>query len=126
MMREFEHRKKVRRIIYSRLSVFLLAVLFILLAKASFGAYQKYRLSDRAYLDVAREQAELSLRKDQLESDIARLKTPEGIEADIRSKFGMVKAGEQMLVLVDRGTTTSLETPVKASVFDALRSLFKR
>jgi cell division protein FtsB len=101
-------------------------LLVLLLAKASWSAYQKYRVSDSAYQDVTREQVELSARKDQLESDIARLKTPEGVERDIRSKFGMVKAGEKMLVLVDRGTTSSQTAPVKASVFDALKSLFKR
>ena len=125
-MREFEQRKKVRQIIYSRLSLLLLGVLVLVFAKASVGAYQKYHLSDRAYQEVAREQSELSARKDRLESDIARLKTAEGVEADIRSKFGMVKAGEHMLVLVDRGSTSSQVVPTKATVFDALKSLFRR
>lgn len=124
-MREFEQRKKVRRIVYSRLSVALLVVLVGILGKASYSAYHKYQVSTTAYQDVAREHSELSSRKGQLENDIARLKTKEGIEADIRTKFGMVKEGEQMLVLVDRGTTTQV-VPAKASAFDALKSLFRR
>ncbi|MEN9613997.1 MAG: hypothetical protein RLZZ347_304 [Candidatus Parcubacteria bacterium] len=125
-MREFEQRKKVRRFLYSPLSLIILVLVLLVLVKASWGAYQKYRLSDGAYQEVSREQVELSLRKDQLESDIARLKTTEGVEADIRTKFGMVKQGEGMLILVERGTTTEQGATTKASVFDALRSLFKR
>lgn len=124
-MREFEQRRKVRRLLYSKFSVAVLCVVALVLIKSAISAYNKSHVSDTAYQETAREYAELLARKAQLESDIERLRTPQGVEADIRTKFGMVKDGEHMLILVDRGTTTPSVAP-KASAFDALKSLFKR
>ncbi len=124
-MREFEQRRKVRRLLYSKFSVAVLCVVALVLIKSAISAYSKSRVSDTAYQEIAREYTELLARKTQLESDIERLRTPRGVEADIRTKFGMVKDGEHMLILVDRGTTTPSVAP-KASAFDALKSLFKR
>ena len=124
-MREFEQRRKIKRILYSKLSVGVLCIVALVLIKSAISAYAKYRMSDKAYQETTREYTDLVARKAQLESDIARLGTREGVEADIRTKFGMVKDGEQILILVDRGTT-SQPIPSKASAFDALKSLFKR
>ena len=50
--------------------------------------------------------AELQKEKEKLSSDIARLKTDEGKEESIREKFGLAKAGEGEIVVVDEKPLT--------------------
>ena len=56
---------------------------------------------------------ELKDRKDKLASEIDNLNTASGLEAEIRSKFSVVKQGEQVIVVVpaDTATTTAAEQP---------------
>lgn len=60
----------------------------------------------------------LTARNRRLSSEVARLKTPEGVEDYARSQLGMVKAGEHVVVVID-GTTES-STPATT---DALPEL---
>jgi len=43
---------------------------------------------------------DIKKREGNLESQIETLKTPEGIEEEIRSKFNVVKPGEQVILIV--------------------------
>ncbi len=44
---------------------------------------------------------ELEKEKERLSSDIAKLKTENGIEENIRQKFGLAKEGENMIVIME-------------------------
>ncbi len=45
--------------------------------------------------------AELEKSKEKLELDITKLNTNQGLEESIREKFGLVKEGESVIVIVD-------------------------
>lgn len=58
----------------------------------------------------SRLQAELSAiqqRNKRLSTQVARLKTPEGVEEQARTQLGMVKAGESVAVVLDGDETTA-------------------
>jgi len=56
---------------------------------------------------VTEEAAVLESRQQALNSDVEKLKTPEGVEEEVRKKFSVVKDGEQMVVLLDDKTASS-------------------
>ena len=56
---------------------------------------------------------ELKESKDKLDSDISKLNTNQGLEESIREKFGLVKEGENMIVIVDEKKEE--EVPLEAS-----------
>ncbi len=45
--------------------------------------------------------AELQQKKEKLSSNIAKLKTDQGVEESIREKYGLAKEGEDVIVVVE-------------------------
>lgn len=99
-MRDFERKRKIRKALYSPGVLLLLLVLLALAGKATWGLYAKERESRKNLNRVEDELHGLELREERLQADIARLKTPEGIEMEIREQFQVAKPGEKMVVLV--------------------------
>ena len=100
-MREFEHKRKVRRILSSPLVLLPLAVLLVFLVRGTWNIYLKNRDSC-AELQLAEERlARLEERHKTLSAGIERLGTDSGIEGEIRERFQMAKDAEQAIVIVD-------------------------
>jgi cell division protein FtsB len=100
-MREFERKKKVKKILYSRTSIFILLVITVFLAHATFGVYQKAALTRENVLQIEKEKYDLDSRHQTLEKAVAYLQTDEGIETEIRRKFRAIKPGEQVAVIIN-------------------------
>lgn len=100
-MRDFERKRKIRKVLYSKGVLLLLLLLLVLVGRATWGLYAKERESRRNLDRVEAELLGLQLREEKLRADIARLKTPEGVETEIREQFQVAKPGEKMIVLVD-------------------------
>ncbi len=49
----------------------------------------------------------MNARKDMLNSEIGRLKTDNGVEEEIRSKFNVAKPGETVVVVINGSSSTS-------------------
>ena len=61
--------------------------------------------------DLEAKASALLLREDELKSDIARLKTGEGIKEEIKDRFNVTEAGEHVAIIVDeRRSATSTDT----------------
>ncbi|MBI5139518.1 septum formation initiator family protein [Candidatus Nomurabacteria bacterium] len=70
--------------------------------------------------------AELKENKFKLDRDIDKLNTNQGLEENIREKFGLVKEGENMIVIVDEKKEVSV--PLEANsggFFSFFLNLFK-
>lgn len=114
-MLEFQQRRKIRRILYSPLSLIVLGIIAIIFVKAAFSVYLK-EVASRQYLDQAQtELAKVSATKAELSTSVASLQTQQGVEADIRHKFRVVKPGEQIAVIVDGSAsdTSSVATSTR-------------
>ncbi len=131
-MREFQERnqerKLVKRRMYSKASLIILALILFFMAKGVYAVYEKERES-RAEVDrIAKQKAELQQRYDFIQEKSDHLKSTEGIEAEIRSKFDVVKEGEGMIVIVDKNVTTIEEDRrgVLKKFWDSVVGVFRR
>lgn len=100
-MLEFQEKKKLRNILYSKVTLIALFVVLIFIARATFSVYYKQKVSGENLSKVKEEVAELKKREKMLNSEIDRLKTDKGTEEEIRKKFMVGKAGEQVIIIVD-------------------------
>ncbi len=69
---------------------------------------------------------ELEKSKNKLNSDIAKLKTEEGIEGNIRDKFGLAKEGENMILIIeDKNQEEVPKEPESTSFWSILKGWFR-
>ena len=106
-MREFQEKRKIKRRIYSKTTVIILAIILLLFVEGTWKVYQKDRKSGQNLDRVNSELSSLSARQIALNAEISRLKTDQGTEDEIRSKYDVSKPGEQVLVIVDKEATTT-------------------
>lgn len=70
--------------------------------------------------------SQLQEQKEKLSNDIAKLNTEDGIEENIREKFGLVKEGEGMIVIVENEVVEEVPEPSKiSSFFSFFKKLFR-
>lgn len=82
------------------------------------GAIERKEISENQF-------AELKEKKEKLSSDIAKLKTDEGVEESIREKFGLAKEGEGLIVIVeDKNSADAIEAE-SGGLWSFLKNLFK-
>lgn len=113
MVKELRERQRMRRFLYSWLSLALLAVMTFFLVKGAFGIIQIERKSAEKVSELEREAAELREREEELEAEIARLKTPEGVVEAIKDKFSVTREGEYVAIIIDersRATSSKKES----------------
>lgn len=78
--------------------------LALIIAVFGFAYYPVVRVQYREYRDRARLAAELKAlqaRNKRLDAEVARLRTPEGVEDYARTQLGLVKRGEHVVVVRD-------------------------
>ncbi len=113
-MDHLKRRQKTRKRLYSKLSVAVLALLFLALIHPTWKIFQKSRESAANFKRAEAELVELEARRERLASDVAYLGTEHGRDQEIRNKFGVAREGETMVVIVrnelDTGPTQVAET----------------
>lgn len=124
-MREYQRKRKIRQALYSRPALAALLLLIALMGKATWGVYEKERESRKQLQLVEAELRALAAREDLLQDDITRLKTPEGIETEIREQFQVAKPGERMVVLVEDRRAKQEAEPVAQSLVSKFFDLFR-
>ncbi len=86
-------------------------VVMVVLVVAAWSYYPVARLQYREQRHKTSLQAELDALKDRnsgLREQVARLKTPEGVEEVARESLGMVKQGENLYVVLDGDETATV------------------
>lgn len=124
-MRDYQRKRKIREALYSRPVLAALVLFTVLIGKAAWDMYGKERESERQLEVVESELAVLVARENLLQDDLTRLKTPEGIEAEIRAQFQVAKPGEQMVVLVEGRSAAQGEGVPAQSFMSRLFGLFR-
>jgi cell division protein FtsB len=100
-MANFQRKSKGKNILYSKVSIVILGLIFLFLLV---GVISMIRKTREAYInkEVAKEKlAELKGQKTNLENETTKLKTDKGIEENIREKFRVVKDGEGLVIITD-------------------------
>lgn len=96
---DFRQRFRFRRMLYSKIVAVALLALFVLVAQATWGMYEK-----SVEAGERRDRAEMTLRgyeerTQELDANIERLSTERGIEEEIRDRFMVAKEGEGVIVV---------------------------
>ncbi len=125
-MIDFQQKRKFNKFLYSKVTLVILFILVIILAKATYSIYQKYKISSDSYAVVKKDYDSLKDRNNMLNSEINRLKTDTGIEEEIRSKFNVAKPGETVVVVINGSSSTSTDDNTQNKGFWAnFLSIFK-
>jgi cell division protein FtsB len=111
-MKDFQQRKKVRRMITSRIVFVVLFVVTALLVRGSYGVFLKERETNRDLVKAKESLALAEARRQELTASIGILKTPQGLEKEIRDRFSVAKSGEEIVLVVD---SKKEEKPVQES-----------
>lgn len=103
-MRELEQRRNPLRLLSLRLFTVGLLLIIFALVKGVWSIYQKERETYEGRARAEQELADLDEREAHLRGEIARLRSPAGMEEALRQQFDMAKEGEGVIVIVDRPT----------------------
>lgn len=125
-MIDFQQKRRVNKIIYSKVFFVILFILVFFLGRATYNIYQKYKISSDNYVGVKRDYESLKARKDMLDSEINRLKTDSGIEEEIRGKFNVAKPGETVVIVINGSSSTSTDSnSLKGGFWSRFWGMFK-
>jgi cell division protein FtsB len=108
-------KKTYKKFIYSPLTLLILFLFLLVILRAVWGVYKKQEISAQ-YLEKEQEQlASIEARHKELAASVDYLKTDKGIEAEIRSKFRVVREGESVAVIIGGDATTTPTTVTSPS-----------
>jgi cell division protein FtsB len=125
-MREFQHKKSIQKMFYSRYALLLYAILLLFMGNAVYGAYGKYRQGRSLETNANREFETLQERRGYLSEHIKSIEGDKGKEAEVLDRFGMVKQGEHLIVLYGDENNTEEKVKKSAGVFGWLKGFFLR
>ena len=126
-MRNFQEKRWLKRILESPLVLIFLVVLIFIFAWNVFGFWGRMRETAKNRKIAEAKIEELQKEQEKLTTDIAKLKTEEGVEESIRDKFGLAKEGEGMIIVVeDKSEPKQNDSKNKDGIFIRLRNIRKR
>jgi cell division protein FtsB len=111
-MIDFQKKKKIKNIVHSPVFIIILFIILMILMRAIFSVYQKQSVSEINLNKERIEYQKMSQRKEKLVSSIDYLKTDDGVESEIRTKFRLVKEGESVVVIVN-DASSSIKSEIK-------------
>ena len=105
------------------LAILALLIVSVVLGKATGSIYTKNSIARENKLAAIRELQDLESRQKIMADKLARLKTPEGREEEIRKNLPMAKDGEYVITIVDEkdtkvGSVTEATTTVKMGFWE--------
>lgn len=95
-------RKVQKRRRYPKLLLLVMFVAFILITKGVFSVYAKEKESRSEIARIEGERNEIQKRYEVIQEQDDALKSDTGVEAEIRSKFDVVRPGEGVIVIVEK------------------------
>jgi len=124
-MKSFQQKKGLRNILQSRPVLVWLGVLIIVFTWFLIGFTGKMELT-RENKEIAKNKvSQLKEERERLSADISKLNSSDGIEESIREKFGLVKEGEGVVVIIDNKNEPKVIKKESGGFFSFLKNLFK-
>ena len=125
-MRNFQEKRRLNQIMHSKPVLIILGIMVLIFAYSVFGLVGKMRETINNKKIAEEKIQELQKEKEQLTANINQLKTNQGMEENIREKFGLAKDGEGMVVVVDDKNSPTADTENKpAGFFSKIANWFK-
>jgi len=107
----FQEKRKFRRVLSSRITIAVLLVLIFFVARGTWSVYWKERDSAGSLESAEKTYAELEARQESVSGKIADLKTPRGVEEEIRSRYEVARPGEEVALVIDDAPTSTPAAP---------------
>lgn len=105
-MREFQARKKqqasINRILSSRWTLIIALIIVVMLVKGNIRIFKNYFHVKSKYNQDTELYESLKKREVQLNKDIERLKTDQGLDYEIRKKLDVSKDDEKVIKIIDK------------------------
>jgi cell division protein FtsB len=125
-MMEFQEKIRIRRFIYSKVTLIILLIAIFFISRAVLAVYKKQRMTSENLTKTTTTFESLKLREMMLSSEIESLKTDSGKEDEIRERYGLVKPGEEVIVVVDEGNKEDTDSESTSGGFwQTIKSWFK-
>ena len=124
-MRNFQQKGKWKRLLESKLALYALGLFVVFFAWNVFGFVGKMEDTIKNRKIAEAKVAGLRAQKESLSIDVERLQTDTGVEETIRDKFGLVKEGEDVIVVVDEKETDLPLVPEKKGFFSFFTRWFE-
>jgi len=122
---DFYEKRKFKRLLYSKLSLIILALIVIKLSFSVFDMYKKERDTRLKRIEQKNILYEFKKREKDLSDEIKRLSSEKGIEEEIRSKFEVGKKGESVVLIIDNPEEENIKNNVaEKSFWQRLKDLF--
>lgn len=123
----FQERKKFRQILYSKASIFLLFVVFLVVLHGVWKIHEKASIARAESEEAIRILTETQAHSDELKKSLDKLKTDHGFEEEVRQKFAVARPGEEVVVVVDESDKKSEngEGPSTGSFWEWITGFFK-
>lgn len=97
----FQERKKIRKIMYSKVSLLILFVILLVVGKGAWNVHKKAEIA-RSERDIAlRYITQLETRNSEVRASLEHFKSDSGIEEEVRQKFDVALSGEEIIKIVD-------------------------
>ncbi len=124
-MLDFQQKRKFKKVLYSRITIFCLFIFVIFIAHSTYDIFIKEKSSMGDLSSVKKDYSDLDKRRSTLQTEISKLQTEEGIEADIRDKYSVAKPGETVISIVDNSASTTNNTQTEESFWQRVLNWFK-
>jgi cell division protein FtsB len=102
-----QQRRQTQRVIFSLPVLGVLGILTVMMIIGAWNIHVKARNTQENLDHIAGVYEGLHAREVDLEDRVDGLKTPFGVEAEIRNKFGLTRQGEEVVVIVDESLEKS-------------------
>jgi cell division protein FtsB len=100
-MKELEQRRRPMHLLSLRLFTVALLLIALLLVRGVWNIYHKERETHAGRAQAEQELADIEKREMALRGEIARLRSPYGVEASLREQFDLAREGEGVIVIVE-------------------------
>lgn len=124
-MLDFHQKRKVRGIMYHKVTLGFLAVLTLLSLHSTWSVFKKEKESENLMNISLEHVKELRKRNEDLQSKIDKLATVTGIEEEIRTKFSVAKDNEKLVVVVPVDSSKASTTIPKTNLWQKIKNFFK-
>lgn len=101
-MFDFQEKRRIRSLVYSKVTVGILLALTLMLSVSVYERYSVEREMAEKRDAKAEELKDLEERKVMLEGKVEHLKESRGVEEELRSRFDVAKEGEKVIVIVGK------------------------
>ncbi len=123
-MRNFQQKRGFNDILHSKPVLIFLGILVLFFAWGVIGFMRKMIITRENKIIAENKVVELQKQRDKLTSDIAKLNTQGGVEDSIRDKFGLAKAGEGEIVIVEDKNQPPVQAKSGGGFWGFLKKLF--